>query len=241
MRKVLILGGTRDARETADLLFDQGFDVTTSLAGITQHPVMPKGRVRVGGFGGAGGLHNALVDGQFEAVVDATHPFATAISVNLNKAMNGLTIKHLRIVREAWVSGRSDTWTNVSSAVEAANSLPTGAHVFLTIGRKDVGCFVSRVDLSGVVRCVERPSVAVHDRWGLIKGMAGTSVADEMKLMRENCFTHVVSKNSGGLSAWAKIEASARLSLPVVMIAPPTKTGGSICHSASDVLTRLQD
>jgi precorrin-6A/cobalt-precorrin-6A reductase len=241
MRKILILGGTRDARETADLLVDNGFEVTTSLAGITQRPLLPKGQVRIGGFGGVEGLRKVLVAGRFDAVVDATHPFAVRISSNLTNALHGLNIEHLRIAREPWVSGPGDTWTKVSSAAEAANSLPRGAHVFLTIGRKDVGCFVSRADLSGLIRCVERPTTSLSDRWVLMRGMAGTSVEAEMKLMRENRVTHVVSKNSGGLSAWAKIEASARLSLPVLMIGPPTKTGGSICNSALDVLTKLQD
>ena len=50
-KKVLILGGTRDARQLAFRLIHAGHDVTTSFAGVTEHPVQPEGKVRVGGFG----------------------------------------------------------------------------------------------------------------------------------------------------------------------------------------------
>ena len=54
--------------------------MTTSLAGRVADPRLPVGGVRVGGFGGVAGLRSALTD--YDAVVDATHPFAKNISAN---------------------------------------------------------------------------------------------------------------------------------------------------------------
>ena len=54
--KILILGGTADAREVAERLTALGHDVTTSLAGRTRQPAIPSGQVRVGKFGGIPGL-----------------------------------------------------------------------------------------------------------------------------------------------------------------------------------------
>ena len=56
MKKILILGGTGDARALAERLVALGHDVTTSLAGRTQSPLLPAGRLRVGKFGGIAGL-----------------------------------------------------------------------------------------------------------------------------------------------------------------------------------------
>ncbi len=44
---------------------------------------------------------------------------------------------------------------------------------------------------------------------------------DEIALMREQRIEVVVTKNSGGASTYAKIEAARALNLEVVMIAPP--------------------
>ena len=77
-RRVLVLGGTAEARSLAAELAARGLDVTTSLAGRTRHPRLPAGEVRTGGFGGVAGLAEALAD--VDVLVDATHPFAATMT-----------------------------------------------------------------------------------------------------------------------------------------------------------------
>jgi precorrin-6A/cobalt-precorrin-6A reductase len=84
--RVLILGGTGEARELAAELVAAGVDVLSSLAGRVQQPRLPDGPVRVGGFGGAAGLAAFLRAEQITAVIDATHPFAGAITANAAQA-----------------------------------------------------------------------------------------------------------------------------------------------------------
>ena len=50
--RVLLLGGTSEARALAATLVHDGVDVTSSLAGRVARPRMPVGSVRIGGFGG---------------------------------------------------------------------------------------------------------------------------------------------------------------------------------------------
>ena len=78
--KVLILGGTAEARALAAALDDRGIDVLSSLAGRVARPRLPVGEVRIGGFGGVAGLRACALG--FDAVVDATHPFSARISAN---------------------------------------------------------------------------------------------------------------------------------------------------------------
>ncbi|MFL1439913.1 precorrin-6A/cobalt-precorrin-6A reductase, partial [Nocardiopsis protaetiae] len=47
--RLLLLGGTSEARELAALLVEAGVDVTSSLAGRVARPRLPVGRVRIGG------------------------------------------------------------------------------------------------------------------------------------------------------------------------------------------------
>ena len=56
-RRILILGGTTEARLLAGRLAPRGdLDVTVSLAGRTAHIIDHGVPVRVGGFGGIDGL-----------------------------------------------------------------------------------------------------------------------------------------------------------------------------------------
>ena len=54
--RILVLGGTGEARALAAALADDGAVVVTSLAGRVARPRLPVGKVRVGGFGGIEGL-----------------------------------------------------------------------------------------------------------------------------------------------------------------------------------------
>ena len=48
MTKILLLGGTAEARALADVLITDGLDVTSSLAGRIADPRLPVGDVRIG-------------------------------------------------------------------------------------------------------------------------------------------------------------------------------------------------
>ena len=122
--KILILGGTEEARLLADRLVAMGHDVTTSLAGRTSDPLLPKGEVRVGGFGGGDGLGNFLISGQFDRIVDATHPYAVEIKANAVKAAALADLKLVRLTRLPWSEPQYAFWKHMASAEEAAAALP---------------------------------------------------------------------------------------------------------------------
>src|SRR4029077_19342084 len=83
MARILILGGTAEARQLAGRLAGRaGLDTTLSLAGRTASPAAQPVPVRIGGFGGADGLAKYLVREHIDALIDATHPYANVISAN---------------------------------------------------------------------------------------------------------------------------------------------------------------
>ena len=89
--RVLILGGTTEASALGRALIDDGrFDATLSLAGRTQNPARQPLATRVGGFGGVDGLVQYLLENRFDALIDATHPFA--VQMTRNAATRALTI-----------------------------------------------------------------------------------------------------------------------------------------------------
>ena len=82
-RTLIVLGGTTEGRAAAAALAGRpGVRVVSSLAGAVRAPSLPDGEVRVGGFGGAGGLAAYLCAGRVAGVLDATHPFAAGMTAN---------------------------------------------------------------------------------------------------------------------------------------------------------------
>ena len=219
--KILILGGTAEARELANRLVALGHDVTTSLAGRTQEPKLPEGKLRMGKFGGIPGLAAYLRIAGIERLVDATHPYAGLISVNAVAAAQQTGVPLVRYMRPAWEQKVGDEWITVETAAEAAAALPRNADVLLTTGHTGLEHFLERDDCYFVVRTIEAPAEELPRHATLLQMRPPYSLGDEMALMQRKGITHLVTKNSGGGQTAAKLEAARRLGVKVIMIARP--------------------
>ena len=222
-RSVLIFGGTTEARELADRLVDDGFEVVTALAGVTQDPILPRGEVHRGRLGGVEGIVAYSRQKQFDVFIDATHPFAAKISANLATAAQQLTLPCMRLERQAWQTEAGDQWTEVSSIEAAAAAIPRHARVLLTIGQRGIEHFLARSDLTGVVRTIEPLSKPLPANWRLLQKRPPYLVEDERELLAAEQITALVTKNSGGGATAAKLIAARERKIPVVMIARPRK------------------
>ncbi len=218
-QKILILGGTAEARLLAAQLIEDGHSVTTSLAGRTVDPVLPEGEVRIGGFGGADGLAAYLRDEQFDRMIDATHPFARRISENAIKAsaISGIPLEQR--LRPRWQKQPGDRWKSVATLEAAAEVLPQAATVFLALGRQYLDAFIGRDDCRFVIRMVDPPvePLGFSDHM-LVLGKPASDPDREADLFTAHGITHLVCRNSGGPAGYAKIIAARRLALPVIMI-----------------------
>jgi len=220
---VLILGGTAEARALAGLLSEAGFDPVTSLAGVTQSPGERAGSMRSGGFGGAEGLSHYLVAERFDAMVDATHPFATLISNYAKEAAERLSLPLLRLERPAWVPEWGDQWVEVANDFAALSAIPPGARVLLTIGRKEVLPYLVRLDIAGIARMIEPVDMEVTGNWRILLARPPFGVEEELRLLSDNSISHLVTKNSGGEETYAKLVAARMRGIAVIMIRRPRK------------------
>ena len=116
--RILILGGTGEARELAAELTAAGVDVVSSLAGRVRQPRLPDGEVRIGGFGGAAGLAGLPARRSHHGIVDATHPFASAITANAAGAAAQAGLPLLVLRRPPWPADPS--WQTVPDIAAAA-------------------------------------------------------------------------------------------------------------------------
>ena len=240
--RVLILGGTTEAAELTRLLaVDRRFETTLSLAGRTLRPRTQPVRTRTGGFGGPDGLAVWLARESIEAVIDATHPYADQISSNAVTACGRLAIPLATIMRPAWQPEPGDQWQTVASAEAAADALgPEPRRVFLSLGRLELGAFATRPHHHYVARMIEPPEgVALPKDIRLIFDRGPFDEQAETALLVDENIDGLVSKNSGGAATYAKIAATRKLGIPVVMIARPHKLHGLAVENAEGAVMWL--
>jgi precorrin-6A/cobalt-precorrin-6A reductase len=223
--RVLVLGGTGEARRLATALAEEGVEVLSSLAGRVADPLLPPGEVRIGGFGGTAGLTAWLQANPVRALVDATHPFAATMTASAVAAAALTGIPLLRLQRPGWSPEPGDDWRWVDSMERAADAVTEFGSVFLTTGRKSLDAFAG-VTARCLVRSVDPPSPPLPERTVVVLARGPFTVEEEVALMREHHVEVVVTKDSGGSMTAAKLAAARELGLPVVLVRRPPMPPG---------------
>lgn len=221
---VLILGGTREARELAAELDSAGVRVMSSLAGRVSKPALPVGETRIGGFGGVTGLVGYLTEHRTRLVVDATHPFAATISLHAVEACAQTGVPLLRLLRDGWRGHpHAHEWTWVDSITDACRAIgQLGDRPFLTTGRQGLEHFAAWRDRWALVRLVEPPAES-WPNWTILQARGPFDANSERRLMVEHDIDVLVSKDSGGGLTEAKLDVAAELGIGVVMVSRPSE------------------
>ena len=224
--RVLVLGGTLDASRLAQALAQAGVDGIFSYAGRTHAPIAQPLPTRVGGFGGVAGLQDFLQAERITHVVDATHPFAAQMSSNTVQACAGAGVPLLALERPAWQAQSGDVWQHVPNTAAAVQALPDEpARVFLAIGRQHLAPFLACAQHWYLLRLVDPVVDSLLDlpaeRGHVVLDRGPFTLAGDRALLQTHGITHVVSKNSGGAGAQAKLTAARERGLPVILIDRP--------------------
>ncbi|MEZ7124915.1 cobalt-precorrin-6A reductase [Nonomuraea sp. AD125B] len=238
MRRVLILGGTAEARAlAAELAADPALHVVSSLAGRVSNPRLPVGEVREGGFGGAEGLAAWLTRERIDVLVDATHPFAERMTASAAAASAATGVPLLALRRPGWREGPGDDWLRVGSLPAAADLLvsrdwragapaPGEVRVFLTTGRRSLPIFAPLPGVWLLARSVDPPEPPVPANAYVLLDRGPYTVEGERALIREHRLDVLVTKDSGGRMTTAKLVAAREAGLPVIMVDRPPPPPG---------------
>jgi precorrin-6A/cobalt-precorrin-6A reductase len=242
MARVLILGGTTEARLLAERLATRAdLEVTLSLAGRTASPIPHAVPLRIGGFGGATGLANHLIAERVEALIDATHPYANIISDNAAIAARKAGVPFVTLHRPPWTAVAGDRWIEVTDTRAAIDALgPNSRNVFVALGRNEIAPFAAAPQHRYLIRSVDPidpPLPLPYVTYVTARGPF--SEANDRALMAAHGINVVLSKNSGGSAAHGKIAAARTLGIEVIMLRRPLPPDAPTVDTIDDVIAWL--
>jgi precorrin-6A/cobalt-precorrin-6A reductase len=230
--RILLVAGSSEASALARRLSaHREVSVISSFAGRVRALSIPPGEVRVGGFGGPEGLAQWMTDEHIAAVIDASHPFTAHMPHHVVLASRATGVPHLRVLRPEWTSEPEDRWTVVPDLDAAARHVHAlgPRRVFLTTGRQELTPFTrSQAEAWFLVRSIEMPDPMPLANAQVVLSRGPFGLDDELAIMRAHRIDTLVTKNSGGSAAAAKLAAARQLGVDVVMIARPPTEGPSV-------------
>jgi precorrin-6A/cobalt-precorrin-6A reductase len=225
-----VIGGTSESVVLVQAIAEKNFScmvtVTTADA-VKLYPVLPNLRIRVGQLKEFQ-IHEFIQQEKIIAIVDASHPYAIAISETVIKIAQSLQIPYLRYERAALSLNKNITELENFETLLAGNYL-TNQRVLLTVGYKILPRFKiwqsQAVLFARILPSLESLKVALEagftsDR--LIAIRPPISMDLEKALWQKWNISLVVSKASGQAGGEEiKQRVSQLLGIPLIVIARP--------------------
>ncbi len=226
--RLLLLGGIGEAIKCAEKLHESLLETAHTLV----YSLLGKGRypsldcdVRVGGFGGVTGLIDYIAVNDISMLVDITHPYATKISQNAIVAADTTGIPLWAYRRPSWQgelgvdSYEFSRWSELMALLK-----PYYAPLF-SIGQAPFE-HIDHIPTNQhwYIRCVQRPKPEIVHYAGQYTALEFTGpfeLEQELNVLQTHKIDVLVTKNSGGSSISAKLDAAKQLNIPICVLKRP--------------------
>lgn len=261
--KIFIFSGTSEGRRLAEFCVGNGLNPIVFVATEYGKKVMVHQDVRMGRLGAkemerqdvrvgrldAKEMESLMFMEKPELVIDATHPFAREVSLNVKRACEETGRKYLRVLRES--SGRE--WRKLSYVVpvksldEAIEFLNTKTeNILLTTGSKELPVLASlsayreRVYLRALPSdevksvCQEMNMAPEHCRFR----QGPFSKVDNLKDLAWSNAGYLLTKESGEAGGFsAKLQAAEEKGIICVVIERPVEDEGYSLEEIKNILS----
>lgn len=230
MKEILIFAGTTEGRKLSECLSKADILHTVCVATeygeivLTENACahVHRGRMDVEE------MSTFISDGQFSAVVDATHPYAQVVTENIRNAMKGMDIPYIRLKRETDDSYDYDKIRSFECNEDCAEALlQINGNILLTTGSKELSVYCGYESLKDRLYVRVLPgleSLSLCNENGImgkhILALQGPFTVDMNEAMlRQYDISCLVTKKSGRAGGYIeKLEAAKRLDIPVYVV-----------------------
>ena len=248
MKEILIFAGTTEGRALSEALTDAGIAHTVCVATeygeivLKENPLASIHRGRMD----QEEIRHFVEKGNFLAVVDATHPYATVVTQNIKAAMKDLSIPYLRLKRER-EEGRIEGVRYFEDHEACAEALcQTVGNILLTTGSKDLFRYCAHEKLKERLYVRVLPGIE-SIQLCMEQGIAGKQIlalqgpfTEQMNeaMLRQYDIQCLVTKQSGRTGGFLeKLKAAERINIPVYVVGTMAEEEGD---SFEEVVTKLE-
>lgn len=251
LKKVIIFAGTTEGRKMSECLSAAGIAHTICVATeygeivLKEHPLA---EVHCGRMNQEE-MREYMANGDFAAVIDATHPYAEAVTENIKEAVSGMDIPYMRLERDIDEDIDYENITYFKSSEECAKALEkVEGNILLTTGSKELGIYCSNEEvrhrlyvrtlpgMESLKLCMEQKILGKQIL--ALQGPFTVEMNEAMILQyRIKC---IVTKKSGRAGGYQeKLEAARKQNIPVFVIDRESKKEGysyqEICHKLEGI------
>jgi len=248
---VWVFSGTADGNALARELMGHKYSVVVSTASNYGRELveadLPRPSVISGRMGHKARLQLMKNHGA-RAIVDATHPFATEISKQLQVLARELNIPYLRYERPEVPKSTFARYCPDANAAAIA-ALDLGKRIFLATGVKDLSAFLQMpgsqqakwfVRITPEKDSLDQALAAGIPRAHICAMQGPASHQLNVALWKEWGIDCVVTKESGEAGGFSeKLEAARELGLKLVVIERPALTYPVLCETFPDIVREL--
>ncbi|MEP5031872.1 MAG: precorrin-6A/cobalt-precorrin-6A reductase [Marinomonas sp.] len=239
---ILLLAGSFEARSLAEAMTARGLQydawITEPPRGSAPMPVTPQLRR----FDRAKDMQQAIGQGGYRAVLDASHVFDRLATKQAFAAAKTMNLPYLRIERPAWATTGHPKTTSAKDVRTATAMIGEGARVFAATGwdsLPDYANFKGEVLMLRQTRRHPRP--APYPFVELAFGDPPFSIDDEKELFASHKIDTLVCRNLGTSASGMKVDAAQALGLHVILIDRPALPQGleMVTHAADGIAWAL--
>lgn len=249
---ILLIGGTSETAPLGSALASSGWKVLVSTAtdvplDVGNHPNLSH---RSGKLDETS-MMRLISEKGIRIVVDASHPYASAVRSTARKVCQDLGIPYLTFVRPTVIEESEFIHFAAGHEHAAREAFALGLPVLLTTGSRNLVPYAAEALRTGVplfVRVLQHPdSLAACRKAGIpeaniVTGRGPFSTQDNRSVIRRFRIGCLVTKDSGVAGGvLEKIEAARQERCHVVVVGRPEETAEATCSSFDEVLAAARD
>lgn len=248
MCKVIVFAGTTEGREIAEFLDRKGIPAHICVATEYGEQLLQGGQnleishERLS----AEEMELLIKEKKCEMVIDATHPYAAVVTINIKKACEAAEVSYIRVLRENQENQNSGDCLYADSVEDAVALLEhTKGNILATTGSKEAAKYTALTDYENRVflRVLSLPDVVKQCKdlgfqgKNLICMQGPFSEELNIAMLRQwNC-KYLVTKMSGATGGFQeKIDAARTCGCIPVIIGRPLKERGMSVNECKRVL-----
>ena len=248
MCKLCVFAGTTEGRELVEFLCAQDVSVTACVATeYGQTLLSPKDNLTISARRLTGEEMQALFSREnFDLVIDATHPYASVVTENIEAACDKAGVRYQRLLRSGCRAGEDAVFVpDIPAAVDYLNQ--TEGTILLTTGSKELAKYAGLTNFADRVYARVLPmedSLRLCQNAGLkpahILAMQGPfSVEMNVAMLKSVGAKYLVTKDSGAAGGFdEKVTAARAAGAQLVIIGRPPQREGLTLPETIDGLCR---